>query len=179
MATVNLLPNADVSNDWTPSALGSDIYELIDDDHTLPIAMDSNFLAATTTGKTCIVGLENFTEDHSSIDGVQLVVRAGNDGRGETYDLRTRLLPASAGVYYTEDTGTENSNRFYLTHTFTNRTTTDGSTAWSNILVDGLRIDVNSYAISGGTIKFTYAYVIVTYTEPVATDNAIFFGTNF
>ena len=40
-------------------------------------------------------------------------------------------------------------------------------------------IDVNSYAISGGTIKFTYAYVIVTYTEPVSTDNAIFFGTNF
>ena len=31
MATVNLLPNADVSNDWTLST-GSDVYALIDDD---------------------------------------------------------------------------------------------------------------------------------------------------
>ena len=178
MATVNLLPNADVSNDWTLST-GSDVYALIDDDHTDPITADSSYLSATATAKSCIVELENFTEDHSSIDGVQLVVRAANEDRGETYDLRTSLMSASGGVYYSEDTGTENANRSYLTHTFTNRTTTDGSTAWNNTLIDALRLYIKLDAHSGGTFKFTQAYVIVTYTEPLTADNAIFFGTNF
>ena len=178
MATVNLLPNADVSNNWTLSAI-ADVYTLIDDDFTGAIASDSNYLSATATAKTCIVELENFTEDHSSIDGVQLVVRAGNDARAQTYVLATKLLPAVGSTYYTEATGTEAANRYYLTHTFTNRTTYDGSTAWTNALVDGLRISVNSDAISGGTIKFTQAYVIVTYTEPITGDNSVFFGCNF
>ncbi len=179
MATVNLYPNGTDSNNFTLST-GSDAHTLVRDDHTAPIAMDSNYLSATATGKVCYLTLDDFTEDHSSIDGIQIVLRAGNDGRGVTYDIETKLLPAGLGAaYYTESTGTENSNRFYLTHTFTNRTTTDGSTAWNDTLVDALRLYVKLDAISGGTFKFTQAYVIVTYTEPVATDNAIFFGTNF
>ena len=178
MATVNLLPNADVSNDWTLST-GSDVYALINDDHIGIISEDSNYLSATATAKTCIVQLQNFTEAHSSIDGVQLVLRAGNDGRTETYDLETELLPVIGGAYYTESTGTENANRYYLTHTFTNRTTYDGSNAWTNIIVNLLRIGITLDAHSGGTMKFTQAYVIVTYTPPLATDNAVFFGCNF
>ena len=112
MATVNLLPNGDVSNNWTPPGI-SPPYSMIDEDHAGIIATDSSYLSATATAKSCIVELQNFTEDHSSIDGVQLVVRAGNDGRGETYNLRTRLMSASGGVYYTQDTGTENARRDY------------------------------------------------------------------
>ena len=178
MATVNLLPNADVSNNWTLST-GSDVYALIDDDYTSPISGDSSYLSATVTARTCIVQLEDFTEDHSSIDGVQLVVRAGNDARAKTYVLETKLLPAVGGAYYTESTGIENSNRFYLTHTFTNRTTYDGSNAWTNSRVNGLKVSVELDAISGGTMKFTQAYVIVTYTEPISLDNSVFFGCNF
>ena len=66
-----------------------------------------------------------------------------------------------------------------MTHTFTNRTTTDGSTAWNNSSINDLRLYVKLDALSGGTFAFTQAYVIVTYTEPVATDNSIFFGCNF
>ena len=178
MATVNLLPNADVSNDWTLST-GSDVYALIDDDYTGPVAGDSNYLSATATGKICIVQLEDFTEDHSSIDGVQLVVRAGNSARAQTYVLETKLLPAIGSAYYTESTGTENANRYYLTHTFTNRTTTDGSTAWNNTLIDALKLYVKLDAHSGETFNFTQAYVIVTYTGPISLDNSVFFGCNF
>ena len=178
MATVNLLPNTDVSNDWTLST-GSDVYALIDDDHTGTISGDSSYLSATASGKSCIVQLENFTEDHSSIDGVQIVVKAGNDGRSQTYDIGTKLLPAIGGAYYSEGTGTELANRYYLTHTFTNRTTYDGSNAWTNALINALKLGVSLDAHSGGTTKFTYAYVIVTYTLPLAADNSIFFGTNF
>ena len=178
MATVNLLPNGTVSNNFTLST-GSDAHTLVRDDYTSPVSGDSNYLSATASGKICSLALDDFTEDHSSIDGVQLVLRAGNDGRSETYDIETKLLPAGIGVYYTESTGTENANRLYLTHTFTNRTTTDGSTAWNNTLIDALRLYVKLDAHSGGTFKFTQAYVIVTYTEPLAVDNSIFFGTNF
>ena len=177
MATVNLYPNGSGSNTFTLST-GTNVAALLTDDSSTP-AGDSNYLSATVSGKLCYLTLDDFTEDHSSIDGVQLVLRAGNGSRSETYDIETKLLPAGIGTYYTESTGTENSNRFYLTHTFTNRTTTDGSTAWNDTLVDALRLYVKLDAISGGTFKFTQAYVIVTYTEPVATDNAIFFGTHF
>ena len=178
MATVNLLPNTDVSNDWTLST-GSDVYALIDDDHTGNISGDSSFISALAAGKSCIVQLQDFTEAHSSIDGVQVVVKAGNDGRGQTYEIGTKLLPAIGGAYYSEGTGTELSNRNYLTHTFTNRTTYDGSNAWDNSRVNALKLGVSLDAHSGGLTKFTYAYVIVTYTEPLAVDNSIFFGANF
>ena len=178
MATVNLLPNGSGVNSWTLST-GSDVDALLVDDHTGAISGDSNYLSATAINKVCVLNLDDFTEDHSSIDGVQIVLRAGNDGRSETYDLRTNLLPVLGSAYYTEDTGTEAANRYYRTHTFTNRTTYDGSNAWNNTLVDALRLFVKLKAHSGGTFKFTQAYVIVTYTEPLATDNSIFFGTNF
>ncbi len=178
MATINLYPNGTDSNNFTLST-GSDAHTLVRDDASTP-AGDSNYLSATASGKTCMLNLDDFTQEHSSIDGVQIVLRAGNGGRTENYDIETKLMPAGIGAaYYTESTGPENANRFYLTHTFTNRTTTDGSTAWNNTLIDALRLYVKLDAHSGGTFKFTQAYVIVTYTEPVATDNAIFFGTNF
>ena len=179
MATIILFPNGAGINTFTLST-GSDIPALLGDDHTLAIAADSNYLSATASGKICYLTLDDFTENHSSIDGVQLVLRAGNDSRSQTYDIETQLLPETGlSAYYAESTGTENANRYYLTHTFTNRTTTDGSTSWDNTLIDGLRISVKLDAISGGTFKFTQAYVIVTYTEPLAIDNAVFFGTNF
>ena len=178
MPTVNLFPNGSSGNTFTLST-GSDAHVLVQDDASTP-AGDSNYLSATVSGKQVYLTLDDFTEDHSSIDGVQIVLRAGNGARSATYDIETKLFPAGIGAaYYTESTGTENANRFYLTHTFTNRTTTDGSTAWNNTLIDGLRLFVKLDAISGGTFQFTQAYVIVTYTEPVVTDNSIFFGTNF
>ena len=181
MATVNLLPNVDVSNSpaWTLST-GSDVYDLINDDHTGFASGDSCNLSATATGKTCVVQLQDFTEDHSSIDSVQLVTKAGNNGRGQSFELETKLLPASGITpYYTEGSGTQLASAGYRTQTYTNRTTTDGSTAWNNTLVDGLRVNIKLDAHSGGTTRFTQVYIIATYTEPLATDNAVFFGTNF
>ena len=180
MATVNLLPNADVSNDWTLST-GSDVYALIDDDYTSPLSGDSSYLSATVAGKYCVIELEDFTESHSSIDGVQLVVRAGNNGRGRTFEIKTKLEDNStpAVLYYDEDSGTQSASAGYRTITFTNRTTSNGSDAWTNAQLNNLRLFVELEAHSGGTSYFTYCYVIVTYTEAVATDNAVFFGCNF
>ena len=176
MATINLLPNGSGINSFTLSS-GSDVGALVVDDYTGTIAGDSNYLSATVINKVCYLTLDDFTEAHSSIDGVQLVLRAGNDSRTQTYDIETKLL--GVGTYYTESTGTENSNRYYLTHGFTNRTTYDGSNAWTQALLNSLRARVDLHIHSGDTTKFTYCYVAVDYDLPVSADNSILFGTNF
>ena len=181
MATINLLPNADVSNDWTLST-GSDVFALLDDDTAGLIGSDGSKLTTTSVGDDFVVELQNFTEAHSSIDGVQAVVRAGNHFRGRTFKIKTRLTDEASpvNIYYDEDSATQTASTTYRTVTFTNRTTSDGSSAWTNAELNNLRLYVEAEANSGGTLSCTYCYVIVTYTEPVATtDNAIFFGTNF
>ena len=180
MATVNLLPNADVSNNWSLS-IGSDAYVLVDDDHTAFITTDSSWLSATAAGKNCILELQDFSESHSSIDGVQVVVKAGNNGRGQSFEIKTKLMDNSspAVLYYDEDSATQSASANYRTITFTNRTTSNGSDAWTNSQLNNLRLYVELEAHSGGTTRFTYCYVIVTYTEALSTDNSIFFGCNF
>ena len=178
MATVNLLPNADVSNDWTLST-GSVVAQLLDDDHTGNIVLDSSYLSATASGKTCTVAFQDFTEAHSSIDSVQAVAKAGNNGRGQSFALDMSILNSSGTFWSAEGSGTQLASALYRTITFTSRTTSDGSSAWTNADVNDLRMRVDLSAHSGGTTRFTYCYFIITYTEPTVTDNAVFFGTNF
>ena len=150
MATVNLLPNADVLNNWTLST-GSDVYALVDDDHTANIVLDSSYVSATTAGKSCLLELQDFSESHSSIDGVQVVVRAGNNGRGQSFEIRTRLMSETtpAAIYYEEDSATQSASANYRTITFTNRTTSNGSDAWTNTQLNNLRLYVELEAHSG------------------------------
>jgi len=179
MATINLLPNADVSNDWTLST-GSDVYALVDDDYTSFISGDSSMLSATAIGKIVELDFQNFTEAHSSIDSVQAVVRSGNNGRGQSFEIKMNINNAGGGAFWTaENSGSQASSGTYRTQTFTSRTTSDGSTAWTNSDINNLRMKIQLSAHSGGTTRVTYCYFIITYTEPVATDNAVFFGTNF
>jgi len=180
MATINLLPNADVSNNWTPSAVFADAYTLMDDDHSGSVASDTNYLGATTTGKVFEFDFQNFTEGFSSIDSVQAVTRAGNNGRGASFEIEMTMNNGSSGAFYSaEGSGSQAGNVNYRTQTFTSRTTSDGSSAWTNTNINNLRMKVEITAHSGGTTKATYCYFIVTYTEPTVTDNAIFFGCNF
>ena len=179
MATVNLLPNADVSNDWTLST-GSDVYALLDDDNTGAVAGDSNYVSATTPTQKFTVGMENFTESFSSIDSVTGFVRCGCGQRAKTYSLDLAILHSGGTFIANENSGTINSNRFYQSHTYTARTTSDGSTAWSNSDLNDIRLKLTLNSISSSaSVNITYCYFIVTYTEPLATDNAIFFGCNF
>ena len=177
MATVNLLPNADVSNDWTLST-GSNAFALLDDNHTGTVASDSSCLTSTSAGSSCIVELQNFTESHSAINSVTLTTVTGNAGRGESYTIRTRLSSPSAD-YYSEASGSIASNRNYITTNYTTRTTYDGSNAWTQALLNSLRARVDLHIHSGNTTKCTYCYVAVDYDLPVSADNSILFGTNF
>ena len=182
MATINLLPNEDVYNDWTASTLFVGKYTLMDDDHTGNIATDSNYLGATTTGKVFELGFQDFTEDFSTIDSVQAVVRSGNNGRGASFEIEMTMVDYGSGSAFwsAEGSGSQAGLFTYRTQTFTSRTTSDGSSAWTNANINNLRMKVELTAHSGGTPRATYCYFIVTYTAPTAiADNSVFFGCNF
>ena len=181
MATVNLLPNADISNNFGLST-GSDAYALMDDDHTGSIATDSSFLVATSTGKKCVLGFQDFSASASSIDAVQAVVKAGNNGRGQSFEVGMTMVNAAGGNFYSQEgSGNQNASATYRTVTYTNRTTSDGASAWTETDVNNLQMELELTAHSNGDFKTTYCYYIITYTAGAAapSDNAIFFGTNF
>ena len=180
MATVNLLPNADVSNSpaWTIGT-GSDVYAVLDDDDTGHVTSDSSDIEATAVGKICEVEFQNHSLDAgTTIDSVQAVVKHNNRGRGVTYRIQVQINH-SGGTYYTENIN-GSGGAGWVSTSQTARTTSDGSTAWSLGEINGLQMNLYLTAISGGTVGITYVYFIVTYTDPVAvTENAVFFGTNF
>ena len=182
MATINLLPVGDDSNDFTIST-GSTAYQVMDDDHTGSIALDGSYLSSTSSGSTCQLRLGSFTPSADSIDSVQVVVKAGNNGRGRTFALGMTIADSAGGNFYAqESSGTLYASAAYRTITYTSRTTSDGSsTAWTPTTLGRIRIGLELTAHSGGTFRTTYCYVIVTYTPTATTaaDNAIFFGTNF
>ena len=184
MPTVNLLPDADVSNSpaWTIGS-GSDVYAMLDDDDTGHVGTDSSDIEATAIDKVCQVSMQ----DHSlaggtTINSVTAVVKHNNRGRGVTYGILVETTH-SGGTYYGENIY-GNGAASWVTTTLTERTVSDGgtggSTAWTLAEIDGLQMNLELTAISGGTTGITYAYFIIDYTAPVAiTNNATFFGSNF
>ena len=181
MATVNILPNANVSNSpaWGLSP-GLTVYESLDDDHTAFPPLDVSMIRTTSAGKICIVGFEDFGETHTSIDSVQAVIKHNVVDRGKSYEIEMRILDSSSSeLWAAESTGTVPSSGSWLTTTFTSRTTSNGSDAWVDGDIDGIRMEIKAAALTGGTLRVTYAYFIITYTLTVAADNAVFFGANF
>ena len=185
MATVNLLPNADVSNSpaWTLST-GSDIWALLDDDATEEPDDDTNQITTTSAGSSCVIQFTAFDNTGvESIDSVQGVVKANVYERGQTYAFSIRIGNNGTGValWAADGTGSQNSSGNWETYTFTSReTSTSGGSAWTDEDVDNITMVIAADTLSGGTLRVSYAYFIVTYTAAVAvTDNAIFFGTNF
>ena len=180
MATVNLLPNADISNSpaWTIGT-GSDVYAVLNDDDSGHVTSDSSDIEATATGKICEVGFENHSlHGSTTINSVQPVIKHNNRGRGTSYTIQVKINH-SGGTYYTES-HSDNAAANWKTTSLTARTTSDGSTAWTASEINGLQMNLELTAISGGTVGITYVYYIIDYTAATTvTHNATFFGTNF
>ena len=173
MATVNLLPNADVSNSpaWTLST-GSDVWALLDDETSDPTT-DANQITATAAGKKCIV---EFTDlDFSglnidSINSVQAEVHATIHERNQTYTIGVRILDSSNTELWAQETSAGSSAGSWTTHTFTARTVSadDGlAGAWVDGDIDGIRMEIEGVAMSGYTLRVGYAKFIIDYTIPV------------
>jgi ethanolamine utilization protein EutA (predicted chaperonin) len=122
---------------------------------------------------TCIVELDDYTAG-GTISNIRFVVKGFlfNTRSGDT-DIQVIITNSSNDALYTE-TVTLNFNSYIeQTHTGTERTTSDGSTAWSDSDLDGLRLVIYTSADPPGAsaAAVTEAYIIVTY-EAAATGYA-------
>ena len=170
MAIVKLLPNADESNSpaWTLST-GSDIWALLDDETSNPNT-DANQITATAAGKKCIVEFQSLADvgvaTSNVFNSVQAEVHATIYERAQTYTIGVRILDSSNTELWAQETSAGGSAGAWTTHTFTARTT-DGVDAWVDGDIDGIRMEIEGVAMSGGTLKVGYAYFIIDYDEIV------------
>ena len=192
MPLVKLYPHIDVSNSpaWTISS-GSDVWAMLDDNDNGHVTSDGSDIEATASGKICIIGFYPPVEYGISgfgdgwTNSLTAVVKHNNRNRGASYTIRMSMLDSSNNEYgpggglYVEDV-TQNAYSSWITTTFTTRTTSDGSSAWTGDDVNLIRMKIHLTAHTGGTTGVTWVYYILDYTEPAAvTDNAVFFGANF
>ena len=175
MATVNLTPDVTVSNDWTAfttSGTGTAHENLADSD-------DNSGVRTQDQNDECIVTLTNYSAG-GTINSIRHYIRGFKfNTRGGDTEVEVEIILGGATLY------AENHNLLfnsYVAQDFygTARTTSDGSSAWTDGNLDGLRLNINTSPEDPAGVSYANvvkAYIEVTYTA--AADNAIFFGTNF
>jgi hypothetical protein len=183
MPTVNLLPDTDLANSpaWTLST-GSDIHVLLADDDTGNPLADGSQITTTSAGPICKVGFGDFDDTLvASITSVQAIMKVGLRARGEDYQIGMAISNNGSGAAdWAEEVQDNDASAGWNTHYFTARTTsTSGGSAWTDTDLDNIAMKIHAYALSGNTLRVTYAYYVVTYAAAVSADNATFFGTNF
>ena len=175
MATTNLNPSSTVANDFSMLFGASTAHGALSDTASTAIGtQDQN--------DECIVELDNYTAGGTInsirhyISGYKYLTRSGD------VDVQVKLENSSGTDLYSENhTLLFNS---YIAQDFygTSRTTSDGSTAWTESDLNGLRLSINTTPENPDGISYATivkAYVEVTYTTATVTNDATFFGTNF
>ena len=132
--------------------------------------------AGTNTGEAFTVSFGNLTSDVHSINSVRWYV-AGQVGliRGFSAVCQFDLQNASDSSYGYAETKTFDDTTFSTLQAGTERTTSDGSTAWTESLVNGLRINVRFDSIQNTSCNITLDFlkIDVNYTgAPLATYNS-------
>ena len=158
MATVVLNPSS-IVNAVSWQAGGSTASEL-DKDET-----SNEWVGSVAATAKMTLELDNFDNTGvASIDQVQTTFVAFlANARGGTITATTRIING-ASVLYDEDITVTINGGNYATYNGTARTTSDGSTAWSDTVIDALRLEV-LFATPPGNAYVQQAYVTVTFTE--------------
>ena len=97
----------------------------------------------------------------TSINSIQLIVVCGLDAKSGTATISTKIRDSSNSTLYSEDI--TNSVGGYTTHSLTLRTTSDGSSAWTDSDLDGLTL---FFICTGGPFShiLQQAYIKVSYS---------------
>tara|TARA_Y100000592_G_scaffold57050_1_gene89383 strand:+ start:4641 stop:5204 length:564 start_codon:yes stop_codon:yes gene_type:complete len=117
-STVSELDQGETANTWQTTANNADLIVTLDD-------FDYAGLGA------------------SSITSVQLIIVGDYDARSGSWVASTEIRNASGSSYYVENLIIP-AGRSASTVTGTVRTTSDGSTAWTDSDLDGMRLSVTS-----------------------------------
>ena len=179
MATVNLTPDVTVSNDWTAfttSGTGTAHENLADSD-------DNSGVRTQDQNDECIVTLTNYSAG-GTINSIRHYIRGFKfNTRGGDTEVQVIIENSSGTALYSENHQLLFNSYVPQDFNGTARTTSDGSSAWTDGNLDGLRLNINTSPEDPAGVSYANvvkAYIEVTYTAAVAAaDNAIFFGTNF
>tara|TARA_Y100000310_G_C20629596_1_gene787885 strand:+ start:68 stop:661 length:594 start_codon:yes stop_codon:yes gene_type:complete len=172
MATVILRPESpDVTNNWAIAGGESTAFATLND--------ESNSTYIYHNGNTRDVEVELEALDSvglniDTIDSIQAVMTVDNSLRSNSTRLELSYRDSSSNLInsYTEFEDITTSNSAPSTDVnWTSRTTSDGSTLWSDGDIDGMRLRiVITIGPASGYIQISELYLVVTYTElPVLT----------
>ena len=171
MPTIELLPNANVSNDWTEVGSGAVFEKLQTNDFV-------GYLKHATVGRTVEVEFDDLNLPSGAvITSVKGVLGGDFTQRSQTGKLTCSYRDSSSNLInsYTEEV-TMNTAGFATLYDMTARTTSDGSAAWTDSDVDGMRLRIVIHTSpASGEIILTHLKIVVTYSFATYTsdDNLI------
>ena len=132
----------------------------------------SNTWQTTNNGADLRVTLDDFDNTGvASIDSVQVIIVGNYDARSGGWTCTTKIANASDTPYYTENLSVS-AGRTASTLTGTVRTTSDGSTAWTDSDLDDLKLGVSSSDCTNKG-QLVQAYIKVIYTEATGYANSV------
>ena len=176
MAIHKLHPSSTTSNDWGTQGGGDAHDELADTD-------DNTSIQTQGVNRVCIVQLDDFAETFDSIDSIRHYIRGYKYvARSGTIDVQVILENSSGTTLYSEDHALAVNGYTPQDFNGTSRATSDGSSAWTDGDLDGLRLNINTSLEDppgNSWARVVKAYVEVTYTTTAVAENATFFGANF
>ena len=132
---------------------------------------DSNYAecAGAHAGSSFVVSFGNLTSDIGSINSIRFYIN-GYVGvvRGQSSVCSFNLLNASDSTYSLTETKTFSETSVSTVQAGTERTTSDGSTAWTEADVNGLRmkvkLDSSTHAVA--VTALDHLYINVDYNVP-------------
>ena len=165
MANVALNPDSTISNNWTIFGSESTVHEALADDTGVDSGVSRN-----QDERVFIVTLDDLDFSGLNIDSIlsiQGIMEANNGTRNQTSVLTCDYIDDQNSTInsYSEDitVSTTGTNTEY---TWTSRTTSDGSTAWSDSDIDDMRLKiVIKTAPSSGEVQVYKLLLRVTYSE--------------
>ena len=162
MAIVYLNPASSTTNtNWDESNVGY-----------LAQGEISNKWVTTATPSALVTTLSDFDNTGvASIDSVQIILVGRSDNRSAAITAKTDILDSSDSLLYENDFVVI-PHKFHQTYSGTVHTTSDGSAAWTDGDLDGMkiRIDVTDGSTYGQMQQF---YIKVIYTETTGYGNTV------
>ena len=136
MPTVNLNPDGTASNNWTVSS-GTAHAVLSDSSAT-------TFIRTPDQNDSCVLTLDDYSAG-GTISSIRFAVSGYTFlTRGGDTDIRVRILNSSGTSLYAENVTLNFNGYVAQDHYGTARTTSDGSSAWTDGDLDGLRLEIDT-----------------------------------
>ena len=174
MATMILLPDATAPTHSQWVAVGETYpHQCLDDDNAA-----TSYVKCSTDSRNMTIEYANPSvaeADIASIDSVRFLSSGKAVHRTDPSLVAIAFAAPTAGFSETASYDAHRTN--FETINGTARTTSDGSSAWTYSNLE----DLEMLCTKNATIEVDLSYLALelTYTEAVAADNAVFFGTNF